>query len=272
MSTEGLIENPVRRRLANGDISLGMSLRHARTPAIADVAAQAGFDFLFVDLEHGSISAESAAEVSFAALRAGIASFVRIPEGEHWLGTQVLNGGATGLIAPHVETASAAEEVVARHKFPPIGERSFPGPLAHFVWGRVPRPQAVETLNAATMLVAQIESPDAVANADEIAGVDGIDVLMVGVGDLSQALDVAGPDAPEVRDAVRAVCAAADAHGKFAGFGGVADPDLVAEFAGLGARWVLAGNEMGFLIAGASGRVRAIRDRLQPTQEKRATR
>lgn len=262
VSTDEQIDNPVRARLERGEVSLGMSLRQPRTPAIAEVARRAGYDFLFLDLEHGSLSAESAAEVSFAALQAGVASFVRIPEGEHWLGTQVLNGGATGLIAPHVDTRAEAEELVARHKFPPVGERSFPGPLAHFVWGRVPRPRAVEALNAATMLVAQIESPRAVNNAADIAAVEGIDILMVGVGDLSQELDASGPDAPEIRDAIEAVCAAAEAHGKWAGFGGVASPDLVGEYVGLGARWVLAGNEMGFLIAGASNRSNAIRERL----------
>ena len=267
MSTDHSIENPVRSRLARGEVSLGMSLRQPRATSIAEVAKRAGFDFLFLDLEHGSVSPETAAEVSFAALQAGIASFVRIPENEHWIGTQVLNGGATGLVAPHVETQTAAEEVVAHHKFPPVGERSFPGPMAHFVWGRVPRQEATATVNAATMIVAQIESPEAVANADEIAGVDGIDVLMVGVGDLGQSLDASGPGAPEIADAVRTVSRAAEAHGKWAGFGGVANPDLVADYVGLGARWVLAGNEMGFLIAGASSRVNGLRERFQQGQE-----
>lgn len=266
MSAENALTNPVRGRLESGEVSLGMSLRQPRTPAIAEVARRAGFDFLFLDLEHGSLSSETAAEVSFAALQAGIASFVRIPEGEHWIGTQILNGGATGLIAPHVEDRAAAEEVVARHKFPPVGERSFPGPMGHFVWGRVPRPQAVEQVNAATMLVAQIESPKAVSNAAAIAAVDGIDILMVGVGDLSQELGV-GPDAPEVGDAIRAVSAAAAGNDKWAGFGGVANPDLLADYVRLGARYVLAGNEMGFLIAGASSRVEAIRSRVEEPAE-----
>jgi|TARA_B100001105_G_scaffold52389_1_gene39624 2-keto-3-deoxy-L-rhamnonate aldolase RhmA len=260
VSAENLAENPVRTSLASGDISLGMSLRQARTPAIAEVARRAGFDFLFLDLEHGSLSTETAAEVSFAALQAGIASFVRIPEGQDWIGTQILNAGATGVIAPHVNTKHEAEAVVARHKFPPLGQRSFPGPMGHFAWGRVPRPRAVEMVNAATVIVAQIESPEAVANAREIAAVDGIDILMVGVGDLSQELGVA-PDSPDVEEAIRTVADASEANGKWAGFGGVADPDRVADYVGLGARFVLAGNEMGFLIAGASNRVRAIRER-----------
>src|SRR5262245_26870928 len=101
-----------------------MTVRLVRTPEIARIAATAGFDTLYVDLEHSPMSLEASAAICMAALEAGIAPFVRVPANTPDHISRVLEGGALGIIAPHVHSLSAVADVVRAAKFPPLGERS----------------------------------------------------------------------------------------------------------------------------------------------------
>src|SRR5262249_26155207 len=225
---EPTLRNPVRVRLEAGELALGIGIRQSRTVDIAAIMKACGYDWLFLDLEHNSMDLDTAVQISVAALGAGIAPIVRVPAGQFWLATRVLDGGALGIVMPHVDTADQAREITDRLRYPPQGHRSVAGGLPHFRYTPVGPGRARAAVNAATLVVVLIETPTAVANAAAIAAVPGIDALLIGTSDLSMELGIPGQlgDA-RIVDAYRTVIDACRAHGKFAGIGGVSEDSLM---------------------------------------------
>ena len=107
-----MAENRVRKKLSEGKPAVGLTLRIAPSIEMAAVARQAGFDWLFLDMEHGVMSLEACAQISAAALDAGIAPIARVPNGQYSIATRALDNGALGIVMPHVDTADEAAEVV----------------------------------------------------------------------------------------------------------------------------------------------------------------
>src|SRR6202030_2085699 len=126
------VRNPARERSKNGELCLGIGLRQARTVDIAAAMASCGFDWLFIDLEHGTMPLDIAVQISCAALTAGITPLVRVPSGQYALATRALDGGALGIVMPHVDTAEEARVVVDHLKYPPLGHRSMAGGMGYF--------------------------------------------------------------------------------------------------------------------------------------------
>src|SRR5271166_4344806 len=102
------VRNVAREKLEQGQLSLGVGIRMTRSVEIAKAMAVAGFDWLFLDMEHGVMSLEACAQISTAALDAGIAPIARVPNGEYAIATRALDNGALGIVMPHVDTAAEA--------------------------------------------------------------------------------------------------------------------------------------------------------------------
>jgi 2-keto-3-deoxy-L-rhamnonate aldolase RhmA len=252
--------NPARARLTRGELSLGIGVRMARGIEIARAMATAGFDWLFVDMEHGTIDLDEAAQMAVAALDAGIAAIPRVPAGQFSLATRLLDGGAAGIVMPHVDTPDQAREIVDRLKYPPQGHRSVAGAMAQLGYRSVPLAEATRNLNAETLVVVMIETPEAVRNADAIAAIPGIDVLLIGTNDLSMELGHPGELAhAKVHAAYETVIAACKKHGKWAGMGGVYTEDLMSRYVGMGCRFLLGGNDFSFVMAAAQQRTKFLR-------------
>jgi len=252
--------NTARDRLAEGKLSLGLAIKLVRGVEIAKVMKTAGYDWLFLDLEHGAMSSETASQIAIAALDVGIAPLVRVPKGEYALATRLLDTGAMGIIMPHVDSAAEARELVQKLKYHPVGRRSVASIMPHFDFRSVKVSDLVETVNRTSLVVAMIESPEALADIDAIAAVEGIDVLMIGVGDLSNELGMhEGADNPRMLAEVRKVAAACKANGRWLGFGGVGDDSLAATFIAEGARFILAGADAPMLIAASSRKAATLR-------------
>jgi 4-hydroxy-2-oxoheptanedioate aldolase len=257
-----ILRNNVKEKLARDEVVASMTVRLVRTVEIARIARTAGFDTLYVDMEHSSISLEACAGICIAALEAGIAPFVRVPANTPDHIARVLEAGALGIIAPHVHSAEQAKEVVKAAKFAPLGERSNVSGLPHLHFRAFPQPEAYAALNDATMVIVQIESAAALARADEIVAVDGVDMVLIGLNDLLADWGIPGEyDHPRVREAYAKAIAACRAHGKHCGVGGLATrPDLVAEFVRMGARYVSTGTDLGFLLSACVARANAVRE------------
>lgn len=254
------LHNPARDRLEAGELALGIGLRHTRNVEIAKAAKAVDFDWLFIDLEHSSMSIDTAQQISVAALDVGITPIVRVPEGENALAVRLLTGGAMGTVMPHVDTAAEARAIVDQQRFPPIGHRGSGGVTAHFDFQRVPHEEATRLINAKTLLTVMLESETAIANADEIAAVEGVDVLMIGSGDLTAELGIHGqPDHPDIAAAHEAVTAACKKHGKWCGTGGIGSGEVLARYIDMGVRFVLAGGDLGFMMQAASARTKFFR-------------
>ena len=125
MATElrEILRNRVKEKLARDEVVASMTVRLTRSIEIARIAATAGFDTLYVDVEHNTFSIDSVSQVCMAAMQCGITPLVRVPANTPEFIGRLLDGGALGVIAPHVRTAAEARDIVRQAKFPPQGER-----------------------------------------------------------------------------------------------------------------------------------------------------
>lgn len=255
-----IVQNVAKRRLVAGELSLGMGLRQARTVDIATIAKTCDFDWLFIDMEHNSMSVDTAAQISMAALGAGISPIVRVPGKEHFHATRLLDAGAQGIVVPHVDTVAEAERVVAYCKYPPVGHRSIAGAQPQLGFKTMPAGDATRLVNEETLVVVMLETPIAIANAEAIAAVPGVDVLLIGFNDLCAEMGVPGDFAgARAEAACAATVAACRKHGKYPGIGGVYDHKLMQKFIGMGARFILSGSDVAFMMAGGRDRTTFLR-------------
>jgi 4-hydroxy-2-oxoheptanedioate aldolase len=255
-----LLRNHVKDKLARGEVVASMTVRLVRGIEIARIAKTAGFDSLYVDLEHSSFSLETTGQICVAAMEVGITPLVRVPSVAEV--SRVLDAGALGVIAPHVQSADEARRYLAAAKFPPLGERSAAGPLPHLHYRSFPAAAADAALNEATILIVQFESEQALREADAIAAVEGVDLVMIGSNDLLADWGLAGQyEHPRLRDAYAKTIAACHKHGKHVGVGGLASrPQLAAEFVRMGARYVSTGTDLGFLLAACTAKAKEVHD------------
>ena len=254
------IPNLTRDRLEAGELALGVGLRQARTVDIGKAMKTAGFDWLFIDMEHNTMDMDMACQISVAAHDAGITPIVRVPGFEHHHATRVLDSGAMGIVVPHVDDAETAARIASNCRYPPAGRRSMTGALAQLDFAKHPFGDVAQAVNAATLIVVMIESPQAVENAEKIAAVPGIDALLIGTNDLCMELGIPGDFANEkVADAYRRVVAACKANGKYPGMGGVYDPTLMKRYIDIGARLILSGSDFAFMMSGARTQAAAVR-------------
>jgi 2-keto-3-deoxy-L-rhamnonate aldolase RhmA len=253
-----IVRNHVKDRLARGEVLSSMTVRLVRGVEIARIAKTAGFDSLYVDMEHSSFSLETTSQICMAALEIGITPFVRVPgPGDV---QRILDAGALGIIAPHVQSADDARTYVRAAKYPPLGERSNAGPLPHLQYRSLPAAQAYAAIDAATMVIVQFESAQAIEHADEIAAVEGVDMVLIGTNDLLADWGLPGQyDHPRVREAYAATIAACRRHGKHAAVGGFATrPDLATEYVRMGARYVSTGTDLGFLLSACTAKAKEV--------------
>src|SRR2546422_9337422 len=168
------IPNKARERLAAGQLALGMALRQARTVEIGRVLAACGFDFAFVDMEHNTMSIDTAAQIAVACHDAGVTPLVRVPGYEHHLATRLLDAGALGIVFPHVDTPEHARQLASNCKYPPVGHRSLGGPMAQLGFRPHPRPEYTALGNKEALVVTTVETPKSIDNADAIAAAPGV--------------------------------------------------------------------------------------------------
>lgn len=194
-----------RRRLLAREPLIGSFLKTPTSHA-TEILGAAGFDFLVIDQEHGPFDRSTTDVALLAARAAGIPALVRVPGPEALL--SVLDGGATGVLVPHVASVDYARQVAAACRYR-NGRRGFATSTRAGGYTAVPMWQHIEAADAAVTVVAQIEDPEALDQLDGIAAVEGIDSLFIGRGDLTAAFGDPSPDPPPVRDAVERIAAAA---------------------------------------------------------------
>ena len=205
----------LRTRLAAGQATLGTFVG-AASPVTAEACAAAGVDWLVLDLEHGSGGEEQVRDVIPAAGAYGVPTVVRVESAARIRIGRVLDLGAAGVMLPRMDTAEEVRQAVRHLRYPPAGDRGVA------TYNRACRfgldPGALARANAEVLGVVQVESASAVEQADQIAAIDGVDVLFVGPQDLSHNLGVPGDlEAAPYLAAVERVRAAAARHGKACG-------------------------------------------------------
>lgn len=248
------------KKIRSGELTLGLGVHQLRGSAVPLIAKATGFDWLFVDSEHGTITTHEISQICLAALSADIAPIVRVCADALDEATRALDNGALGIVVPHVDTVAQAKRLVEAFRFPPMGHRSAGGPPAQFGYRPPPQPEAQAILNEQLLVVAMIETPQAVENADAIASVEGIDGLLIGTNDLSNEMGItAQPGHEEVQAAYRKVAQACHKHGKLMGMGGVYDQEWASRYIEMGARFVLAASDHGLLMDAGTKRTDFLR-------------
>jgi 2-keto-3-deoxy-L-rhamnonate aldolase RhmA len=214
------------QRLQRGETILTLGIRMARTADIARMSRTAGYSVIWIDLEHSSMPVDCAAQIASSAHDLGLEAWVRTPERDCGLIGRLLDGGATGIIAPRIETVEQARAVVTASRFPPRGQRSQIGLLPQNGFAPVPPSQLTSMADQMTTVQVLLESKDGIDNAEAIAALDGVDLIAVGLNDLAADLGCLGDVRHErVRGACRRVAQAARQHGKLAVVGGVHDAE-----------------------------------------------
>jgi 4-hydroxy-2-oxoheptanedioate aldolase len=255
------VRNPARERLERGELSIGLGIRLGRSVDIAKILKTSGYDWVFLDLEHSPMSLDTASQISVAALDTGISPIVRVPAMQMAMATRALDGGALGIIMPHVDTAAEARAIVDHLKYPPVGHRSVSGAQPQFDYRAMKTGELTATLNATTLTVVMVETPKAIANVDAIAAVPGVDVVLVGTNDLAAEMGIPGDFAnPKIAAAYKKIIAACKKHKKWPGMGGVYSEELMKKYVGLGMRMILGGGDVGMLMQAATQRSSYLRE------------
>jgi 4-hydroxy-2-oxoheptanedioate aldolase len=196
-------QNRMKEKLRAGEPVFGVSVM-IPSPQMVEMIGAAGFDWVLLDCEHGTLTLESVELMAMAAEACGITAIARpmTKSPEHIL--QVLDRGVMGVQVPHVNTAAEAREVFAAVKYHPQGKRSLAAGTRSAVYDSIGSlSDYVKAANEQTLIAIQLEDQPAIENIDELLKVDDIDVFFIGPSDLSQAMGHPGnPKAPVVAQAI----------------------------------------------------------------------
>lgn len=256
----GLV-SPLMNRLRAGELGLSMIVKQVQSVDIAIAAHTAGYDAINIDLEHSVIPESAAAQICLMAQQIAVTPLVRVPTLDGHYINRILDAGAMGVVAPHVESADDAYRVVRAARFAPMGERSVSSGWPQLGYRKYAAPVARKALDDATTVIVMLESPQAIERVDEIAAVPGIDILHVGTSDLCDAMGIPGQFGHErVSECLRHVVDACRRNGLYAGCGGLGNnPEVMESMLALGVRFLTGGNEWGFMMAEATRRAQMLR-------------
>lgn len=243
-------QNPVKRRLVEGKTAVGVVLS-TNSIEVAVHSARLGFDFLWFEMEHSSISLENLRNIVLATRGLKAVPIARPPVNELWQAKRVLDAGALGVIFPFTSTPELARQAVASCRYPPLGLRGSGASLAQLSW---PAPEGYyDFADREVLVIAMIEDARGVENIDAIAATPGLDVLFVGPSDLSFSLGLrGGQDDPRLHEAIARVVAAGKRHGKFLGRPALTPEDL-SRYTDQGFQFFMSCTELELLAAGAKG-------------------
>jgi 4-hydroxy-2-oxoheptanedioate aldolase len=212
--------------------------------------ANAGFDFLWIEMEHGPMTLESLRAILLATRGAKAVPLTRVPANEIWLAKRVLDEGSLGVIFPFTSTRELAERAVAACRYPPLGDRGFGPAFAMSRFG-MSSGDYVKFANENVLVVVIVERKEAIENIESIASVPGIGVLFVGVNDLSFSLGVGGRTKdPLVEQALTKVLDAGRRHGLPVGYP-TGDPAEINRRIAQGFRFFQASSDIGLMAGGA---------------------
>jgi len=209
--------NTTKRKLAAGEMALGIFLA-LDAPAMVELFGYCGFDFVLIDAEHGALDPHHVEGLARAAIVGGTTPIVRVPQNVPGVILRYLDVGPQGVMIPWCQSAAEASAAVAATKYYPDGQRGLAGVAASRYGVGMPLREYVETANAETMVIVQIETAATVDTLPELLRVPGVDVFFIGPNDLSQSLGFPGrPDEPPVLAMIERAISLILAAGKTAG-------------------------------------------------------
>jgi 4-hydroxy-2-oxoheptanedioate aldolase len=238
----GMRRSRVLAKLRSGRLA-GCVKLNLGDPRVAEIAAASGVDCIWIDLEHIGNDLREIENQIRAAKVYDVDTVVRVPRGSYSDLIHPLEMDATGIMIPHVMSARDARQVVWQTRFHPVGRRPLDGGNADGAYCTIPPAEYTRQANLERFLIVQIEDPEPLAELDEIAQIEGIDVILFGPGDFSHGIGCVGQlGDPRVVAAERQVAETARRHGKFAG--AVASIDSLPAKLALGFRFINVGADV----------------------------
>jgi 2-keto-3-deoxy-L-rhamnonate aldolase RhmA len=256
-------ENTTKRALQRGEVVLGTMVSAVRTPEIAPMLAAAGYQFMIVDGEHSNFGLDIVADIALAAKATPLTVLMRVPGHEAHHLYRPLDCGLEGLLVPHVDTPEQARAIARATKYAPLGERSVALRRVHASYAPGEPAAYMAHANQETLIIAQIESGQALDSLDGICAVPGIEAALIGPNDLAQSLGIpsAGVRHPQIQDAVHQVVAACQRHGIAPGIHVTNRDD--AEFClHAGIKMLMYGNDIGLIVDGSKRALAELRSLL----------
>ena len=251
--------NTVKSSLQAGKLQIGCGFAQIRSVEVARILAAAGFDWTFLDGEHGGFGIETMQDLCRTSAMAGMSPIVRVADMQYALVARALDCGAQGVVFPRVESPELLARAISWTKFPPMGVRGLGLAATHVEYERATIPQVLAHQNENTMVVLQIETKLAVDRRDELLSIHGLDAVLIGPVDLSISLGVAGDfEHPRMVEAMEKVRDSCLEHGVAPGTQ-TRTLSLAKFWKERGMIFLGSGSETGFLFDKASETVAALR-------------
>ena len=240
----------LRDRVRLGQIVVGAMVFEFFSPGMARIAEEAGCEFLIYDMEHSGLSMETLKQLHASARGLSILPMARVPRGEYHFLARALDVGMTGVMIPMVESAEQAKRIVEATRYPPTGRRGAAFGFAHDNYASGDVGLKMKQLDARNLVIAQIETERGLAAVDEIAAVEGIDVLWVGHFDLTNFLGIPAQFNNRIYlDAISRIVSAGRKFGKGLGFMAT-DPLAAKQYQEFGFNMLATGTDPGIMING----------------------
>lgn len=254
-----MVRKSLRSRVMAGEQVLGAMVFEFFSPGMAQLMKLAGCEYIIYDMEHTGLGFETLKDQVAACRGLDVAPMVRVPRSDYHFLARALDVGAKGVMIPMVESAEQARAIVEATRYPPVGRRGAAFAFSHDDYAPGAPVDKIAAANSENLVIAQIETERGLAAVDEIAAVEGIDVLWVGHFDLTNFLGIPGQfDHPDYLAALDRVVAAGRKAGKGLGFMPT-DGTWAAQYASLGFNMLAVGTDHGILMAGVKSIIDEVR-------------
>ena len=242
----------IKEKIKKGEFVVG-TLTASSDPVISEMLSFCGFDFIWIDSEHGPIDKKDIDLHIMTVRGAGLAPFVRVPWNDPVLVKPILDMGPAGIIFPFIKTADEAELAIKSCRYPPRGIRGF-GPRRVHNFSKIKMDEYLETAKNEPWVILMIEQIEAVKNLEKIVKVDGVDSIFIGPDDLSSSMGILTqtrhPDVMAVLDDIAEICNKANVL--FGAGLGSANPENIKDWIKRGASWLLVDNDFTILTSGGT--------------------
>lgn len=250
----------LRKRVMAGELVLGSMVFEFFSPGMAQIMKLAGCEYIIYDMEHTGLGYETLKGQVAACRGLGVAPMARVPRSDYAYLARALDIGCEGVMVPMVNSAEEARLVAEACRYPPTGRRGAAFGFAHDHYESGSPIDKIKHANKRNLVIAQIETEYGLENVEEIAAVDGIDVLWVGHFDLTNFLGIPGEFENKIyKDALKRVVKAGRKHGKGLGFL-ASDEAWAADYKALGFNMLAVGTDHGLLRARVAEVLDSVRD------------
>lgn len=252
--------NPLRAKLAAGEVVYGTMIQDVRSPSIGQIMARAGCDFVFFDMEHGPFDLSAIADMVKVTRLEGLTPLVRVPGDAYEYLVRPMDAGAMGVMVPRIETRTQVERIVECLMYPPVGIRGLSADKGHNDFNSQGMWEFAEEANKQNLIILQIEQAKAIENIDELLSVPGVGAAVLGPNDLAMSMGVYAKDTlAALEPAIQTVLDSAKKHNIPCGIH-IGNLEWLIEWQRRGMQLIAYSNDIVFLRSGIQSAITKLQD------------